>query len=160
MAPRASNLTGVEIYSEQSFRELTTRAPSFNQADFSLHGHANGPQVGVFYDTFSLTSSKGVTPRTSLNFEEEMLKIGKRRKEDAMHMFAWSSAASSPINYGAATSTDFGLVNDISEAAIKVETASSIGALTFQPFNNICLLLINLVSMETEDVILGLKNLA
>jgi hypothetical protein len=63
-------------------------------------------------------------------------------------------------NYGAATSTDFRFVNDISEAAIKVETASSIGALTFQPFNNICLLLINLVSMETEDVILGLKNLA
>ncbi|XP_062144770.1 auxin efflux carrier component 2-like [Alnus glutinosa] len=127
MAPRASNLTGVEIYSEKSFRELTTRAPSFNQADFSLHGHANGPQVGAFDDTFSLPSSKGVTPRTSLNFEEEMLKIGKRRKEDAMHMFAWSSAASSPINYGAATSTDFGLVNDISEAAIKVETASSTG---------------------------------
>lgn len=152
MAPRASNLTGVEIYSIQSFREVT-RAPSFNQADFS--------QVGGFDDIFSLPSSKGVTPRTSLNFEEEMLKTGKRRKEvamplkekDQLHMFAWSSAASSPINYGSsATSThDFGLVinHDLSdEAAIKEgETTSSIGvcALTFQPFNNICLLVINLI---------------
>ncbi|GLT55057.1 hypothetical protein SLA2020_282100 [Shorea laevis] len=57
-----------------------------------------------------------------------MLKTGKIRRKDQLHMFAWSSsAASSPVNYGsAATSTDFGHVNDISEAAIKEETASSI----------------------------------
>ncbi|KAE8009852.1 hypothetical protein FH972_006261 [Carpinus fangiana] len=132
VAPRASNLTGAEIYSIQSFREVITRAPSFNQADSSQ-------LVGGFDDIFSLPSSRGVTPRTSLNFEDEMLKTGgKRRKEvamplkekDQLHMFAWSSAASSPVNYGSsATSTDFGLVNhDISEAAIcKEETASSIG---------------------------------
>ena len=132
VAPRASNLTGAEIYSIQSFREVITRAPSFNQA-------ADSSQLGGFDDIFSLPSSRGVTPRTSLNFEEEMLKTGgKRRKEvamplkekDQLHMFAWSSsAASSPVNYGSsATSTDFGLVNhDISEAAIKEETASSIG---------------------------------
>jgi hypothetical protein len=130
VAPRASNLTGAEIYSIQSFREVITRAPSFNQADSS--------RLGGFDDIFSLPSSRGVTPRTSLNFEEEMLKTGgKRTKEfamplkekDQLHMFAWSSAASSPVNCGSsATSTDFGFVNhDISEAAIKEETASSIG---------------------------------
>uniref|UniRef100_A0A0D3GJI5 Auxin efflux carrier component n=1 Tax=Oryza barthii TaxID=65489 RepID=A0A0D3GJI5_9ORYZ len=34
MTPRASNLTGVEIYSLQTSREPTPRASSFNQADF------------------------------------------------------------------------------------------------------------------------------
>ncbi|XP_074569934.1 auxin efflux carrier component 2-like [Curcuma longa] len=34
MTPRASNLTGVEIYSLQSSREPTPRASSFNQTDF------------------------------------------------------------------------------------------------------------------------------
>ncbi|KAM3692101.1 hypothetical protein ACJW30_08G061100 [Castanea mollissima] len=81
MPPRASNLSGVEIYSLQSFREQSTRAPSFNQADFSSRGYANGSQVGPLDDIFSLPSSRGVTPRTSLNFEDEMLKTGKIRRE-------------------------------------------------------------------------------
>ncbi|KAL4610762.1 hypothetical protein ACB092_08G075000 [Castanea dentata] len=81
MPPRASNLSGVEIYSLQSFREQSTRAPSFNQADFSSHGYAYGSQVGPLDDIFSLPSSRGVTPRTSLNFEDEMLKTGKIRRE-------------------------------------------------------------------------------
>lgn len=34
LTPRASNLTGVEIYSAQSSREPTPRASSFNQSDF------------------------------------------------------------------------------------------------------------------------------
>ncbi|TYH68660.1 hypothetical protein ES332_D05G002000v1 [Gossypium tomentosum] len=87
MTPRASNLTGVEIYSVQSSREPTPRASSFNQNDFYAmfaskapspkHGYTNSFQ-GAVGDVFSLQSSKGATPRTS-NFDEEMLKVAKRR---------------------------------------------------------------------------------
>ncbi|KAK9715794.1 hypothetical protein RND81_06G190100 [Saponaria officinalis] len=84
MTPRASNLTGVEIYSIQSSREPTPRASSFNQSDFYAmfaskaasprHGYTNG--VAGFHngsgDVFSLQSSKGPTPRTS-NLDEEMI---------------------------------------------------------------------------------------
>ncbi|KAI4335332.1 hypothetical protein L6164_013987 [Bauhinia variegata] len=90
MTPRASNLTGVEIYSVQSSREPTTpRASSFNQTDVYAmlaskapsprHGCTNSFQsTGYNGDVFSLQSSKGATPRTS-NFEEEMLKMHKKR---------------------------------------------------------------------------------
>ncbi|GAB4853491.1 protein that induces appearance of [PIN+] prion when overproduced [Ancistrocladus abbreviatus] len=93
MTPRASNLTGVEIYSIQSSREPTPRGSSFNQTDFYAmfaskaaspkHGYTNSFQGGGGGggDVFSLQSSKGATPRTS-NFEEEMMKAataGKRR---------------------------------------------------------------------------------
>ncbi|EOY32116.1 Auxin efflux carrier family protein [Theobroma cacao] len=87
MTPRASNLTGVEIYSVQSSREPTPRASSFNQTDFYAmfaskapspkHGCTNSFQ-GAVGDVYSLQSSKGATPRTS-NFDEEMMKIAKRR---------------------------------------------------------------------------------
>ncbi|KAJ0031913.1 hypothetical protein Pint_13971 [Pistacia integerrima] len=87
MTPRASNLTGVEIYSVQSSREPTPRASSFNQNDFYAmfaskapspkHGYTNSLQGGIG-DVYSLQSSKGATPRTS-NFDEEMFKIGKKR---------------------------------------------------------------------------------
>lgn len=87
MTPRASNLTGVEIYSVQSSREPTPRASSFNQNDFYAmfaskapspkHGYTNSFQGGIG-DVYSLQSSKGPTPRTS-NFDEEMFKIGKKR---------------------------------------------------------------------------------
>ncbi|KAL8236837.1 hypothetical protein R6Q59_017918 [Mikania micrantha] len=88
MTPRASNLTGVEIYSVQSSRGPTPRASSFNQSDFYAmfskagskaespkHGYTNSFGGG---DVFSMQSSKGPTPRTS-NFEEEMLRLGKKR---------------------------------------------------------------------------------
>ncbi|KAI4344486.1 hypothetical protein L6164_011707 [Bauhinia variegata] len=89
MTPRASNLTGVEIYSVQSSREPTPRASSFNQTDFYAmfaskapspkHGYTNSFQsTGYNGDVYSLQSSKGPTPRTS-NFEEEMLKMHKKR---------------------------------------------------------------------------------
>ncbi|KAL5540108.1 hypothetical protein UlMin_044202 [Ulmus minor] len=90
MTPRASNLTGVEIYSVQSSREPTPRASSFNQTDFYAmfaskapspkHGYTNSfGQGGVSGgDVYSLQSSKGATPRTS-NFDEEMLKMGNKR---------------------------------------------------------------------------------
>ncbi|XP_035539669.1 auxin efflux carrier component 2-like, partial [Juglans regia] len=88
MTPRASNLTGVEIYSVQSSREPTPRASSFNQTDFYAmfaskapspkHGYTNSFQGGLGGDVYSLQSSKGATPRAS-NFDEEMFKIGKKR---------------------------------------------------------------------------------
>ncbi|KAG2240865.1 hypothetical protein Bca52824_097031 [Brassica carinata] len=90
ITPRASNLTGVEIYSVQSSREPTPRASSFNQTDFYAmfnaskapsprHGYTNsygGPGSGPGGDVYSLQSSKGVTPRTS-NFDEDALKTKK-----------------------------------------------------------------------------------
>ncbi|TKY54508.1 Auxin efflux carrier component 2 [Spatholobus suberectus] len=89
MTPRASNLTGVEIYSVQSSREPTPRASSFNQTDFYAmfaskapspkHGYTNSFQSNNgIGDVYSLQSSKGATPRTS-NFEEEMLKMHKKK---------------------------------------------------------------------------------
>ncbi|KAJ0246081.1 Auxin efflux carrier component 2 [Hirschfeldia incana] len=90
ITPRASNLTGVEIYSVQSSRGPTPRASSFNQTDFYAmfnaskapsprHGYTNsygGAGSGPGGDVYSLQSSKGVTPRTS-NFDEEVLKTKK-----------------------------------------------------------------------------------
>ncbi|OMO69814.1 Auxin efflux carrier [Corchorus capsularis] len=83
MTPRASNLTGVEIYSVQSSREPTPRASSFNQTDFyaMFASKAPSPKHGGMGmgDVYSLQSSKGATPRTS-NFDEEMLKININAK--------------------------------------------------------------------------------
>ncbi|KAM7269570.1 hypothetical protein ACFE04_025067 [Oxalis oulophora] len=74
LTPRASNLTGVEIYSVQSSREPTPRASSFNQNDF--YAMFNKGPSDIFA---SQQSSKGATPRTS-NMEEEMLKIASKKK--------------------------------------------------------------------------------
>ncbi|KAF8392837.1 hypothetical protein HHK36_021076 [Tetracentron sinense] len=90
MTPRASNLTGVEIYSIQSSREPTPRASSFNQTDFYAmfaskmpspkHSNTNSFQGGGGGggDVYSLQSSRGATPRAS-NFDEEMMRSGKKR---------------------------------------------------------------------------------
>ncbi|KAK9055264.1 hypothetical protein SSX86_026346 [Deinandra increscens subsp. villosa] len=88
LTPRASNLTGVEIYSVQSSRGPTPRASSFNQSDFyamfsKAGSKAESPKHGYTSsfgggDVFSMQSSKGPTPRTS-NFDEEMLRLGKKR---------------------------------------------------------------------------------
>ncbi|KAF9616320.1 hypothetical protein IFM89_029096 [Coptis chinensis] len=93
MTPRASNLTGVEIYSIQSSREPTPRASSFNQSDFYAmfsskmpspkHGYTNNNFQGGGADVYSLQSSKGVTPRTS-NLEDEMMKLGKKKGGKSM----------------------------------------------------------------------------
>ncbi|KAG6427869.1 hypothetical protein SASPL_112116 [Salvia splendens] len=83
ITPRASNLTGVEIYSVQSSREPTPRGSSFNQTDFYAMFNSKAASPKHCYtnsfggDVFSLQSSKGATPRTS-NFDEEMLKKKKR----------------------------------------------------------------------------------
>ncbi|WOL19025.1 auxin efflux carrier component 2 [Canna indica] len=69
MTPRASNLTGVEIYSVQSSKEPTPRASSFNQTDF-----------------YAMFPSKVNSPRTmtgaGLAFEEEVAgaKLGGKHK--------------------------------------------------------------------------------
>ncbi|XP_008781803.1 auxin efflux carrier component 2 [Phoenix dactylifera] len=65
MTPRASNLTGVEIYSVQSSREPTPRASSFNQTDF-----------------YAMFPSKVTSPRSGCNggFEEEPgMRFGKHK---------------------------------------------------------------------------------
>ncbi|CAN1231624.1 Auxin efflux carrier component 2 [Linum grandiflorum] len=83
ITPRASNLTGVEIYSVQSSREPTPRASSFNQMDFyamfgaskaaSPKHHLQGgqpPAAASAADVYSsFQTSKGFTPRTS-NFDD------------------------------------------------------------------------------------------
>ncbi|GLT28686.1 hypothetical protein SLA2020_035980 [Shorea laevis] len=86
LTPRASNLTGVEIYSVQSSREPTPRASSFNQTDFyaMFQSKAPSPKHGYtnslgFGDIYSQQSSKGPTPRT-LNFDEEMMKTNAKKR--------------------------------------------------------------------------------
>ncbi|KAG6587722.1 auxin efflux carrier component 2 [Cucurbita moschata] len=101
MTPRASNLTGVEIYSVQSSREPTPRASSFNQTDFYAmfaskapspkHGYTNSFQGEVY----SLQSSKGATPRTS-NFDEEMLKKKRGGRSMSGELFNGGSMPSYP----------------------------------------------------------------
>ncbi|OIT35421.1 PREDICTED: auxin efflux carrier component 2 [Nicotiana attenuata] len=103
MTPRASNLTGVEIYSVQSSRGPTPRASSFNQTDFYAmfasktaspkHGYTNS----FGGDVFSLQSSKGPTPRTS-NFEEDMLKNKKTRGGRSMSGELFNSASTASAN--------------------------------------------------------------
>ncbi|MED6216505.1 protein that induces appearance of [PIN+] prion when overproduced [Stylosanthes scabra] len=94
MTPRASNLTGVEIYSVQSSREPTPRASSFNQTDFFAmfnaskapspkHGYTNSFQGNG--EVYSVQSSKGATPRTS-NFEEEMMKMHNKKSRGGRSM--------------------------------------------------------------------------
>ncbi|XP_073156098.1 auxin efflux carrier component 2 isoform X3 [Henckelia pumila] len=79
ITPRASNLTGVEIYSVQSSRQPTPRASSFNQSDFyAMFSNKTASPRHIVGDVYSLQSSKGPTPRTS-NLEEEMTKLGRRR---------------------------------------------------------------------------------
>ncbi|KAM4132088.1 hypothetical protein ACJW30_01G223600 [Castanea mollissima] len=88
MTPRASNLTGVEIYSVQSSREPTPRASSFNQTDFyAMFSSSKAPSPKHNYE-----SSKGATPRTS-NFEDHDMqllnsnnKFGKKSRGGARSM--------------------------------------------------------------------------
>ncbi|KAJ7294407.1 hypothetical protein O6H91_Y258900 [Diphasiastrum complanatum] len=73
--PRHSNLTGAEIYSISSSRNLTPRESSFSPADFSstmMHPLPVSPRQSnlTASDDYSLHSSKAPTPRSS-NFTEE-----------------------------------------------------------------------------------------
>ncbi|AES92223.1 putative membrane transport protein [Medicago truncatula] len=105
MTPRASNLTGVEIYSVQSSREPTPRGSSFNQTDFYAmfqskapspkHGYTNSFQSNGNGDIYSMQSSKGATPRTS-NFEDETLRMHKKRGGRSMSGELFNNGGSYP----------------------------------------------------------------
>ncbi|KAF0904175.1 hypothetical protein E2562_032554 [Oryza meyeriana var. granulata] len=119
MTPRASNLTGVEIYSLQTSREPTPRASSFNQADFyamfsgskmasqmaspmaqpGAGGRAQGLDEQV---TNKFASGKGSDPPAYPAPNPGMM-TAPRKKElggsnsnsnKELHMFVWSSSAS------------------------------------------------------------------
>ncbi|KAK4757592.1 hypothetical protein SAY87_018893 [Trapa incisa] len=77
MTPRASNLTGVEIYSVQSSREPTPRGSSFNQTDFYAmfsSKTASPKHGGGVQDVYSVQSSKATTPKAS-NFDEDAMRL-------------------------------------------------------------------------------------
>ncbi|XP_022134911.1 auxin efflux carrier component 2 [Momordica charantia] len=101
MTPRASNLTGVEIYSVQSSREPTPRASSFNQTDFYAMFASKAPSPKHAYtnsfqgEVYSVQSSKGATPRTS-NFDEEMLKKKRGGRSMSGELFNGGSMPSYP----------------------------------------------------------------
>ncbi|XP_054805254.1 auxin efflux carrier component 2 [Prosopis cineraria] len=144
MTPRASNLTGVEIYSVQSSREPTPRASSFNQTDFYAmfnaskapspkHGYTNSFQSTGYGDVYSLQSSKGPTPRTS-NFDEEMLKMQKKRGGRSMsgELFNGGLVSSypppNPMFAGSSTSTAAGLKKKDSGTTVSICPGTGGGA--------------------------------
>ncbi|KAJ1433426.1 Membrane transport protein [Sesbania bispinosa] len=134
MTPRASNLTGVEIYSVQSSREPTPRASSFNQTDFYAmfaskapspkHGYTNSFQSNGIGDVYSLQSSKGATPRTS-NFEEEMMKMHKKRGGRSMSGELFNGVSEGNLRHAVnrAASTDFGTIDP--SKSVPQETVAS-----------------------------------
>uniref|UniRef100_A0A0E0LE99 Auxin efflux carrier component n=1 Tax=Oryza punctata TaxID=4537 RepID=A0A0E0LE99_ORYPU len=119
MTPRASNLTGVEIYSLQTSREPTPRASSFNQADFyamfsgskmasqmaspmaqpGAGGRAQGLDEQV---TNKFASGKGAEPPSYPTPNPGMMPAPRKKElggsnsnsNKELHMFVWSSSAS------------------------------------------------------------------
>ncbi|XP_073000943.1 auxin efflux carrier component 2-like [Typha latifolia] len=76
--PRASNLTGVEIYSLRSSREPTPRTSSFNQSDF--------------YSMFA--NKEEMRTRSSDSINDPNANLAGVAKNKELHMFVWSSTAS------------------------------------------------------------------
>ncbi|XP_072963225.1 auxin efflux carrier component 2-like isoform X3 [Typha angustifolia] len=76
--PRASNLTGVEIYSLRSSKEPTPRTSSFNQADF--------------YAMFA--NKEDMRTRSSDSINDPNANLAGVAKNKELHMFVWSSTAS------------------------------------------------------------------
>ncbi|CAN1231622.1 Auxin efflux carrier component 2 [Linum grandiflorum] len=89
ITPRASNLTGVEIYSVQSSREPTPRASSFNQMDF--------------YAMFG--ASKAASPKHHLQGGQPPAAAGNNSNKE-QHMFVWSSGTS-PVSENIASKGGF-----------------------------------------------------
>jgi len=87
MTPRASNLSGVEIYSVQTSTEPTPRASGFNQTDFYVppspkNGYPNSVRSNgndTNGDVYSVQSSKGGTPQYSIS-EDENSKMNKNKQ--------------------------------------------------------------------------------
>uniref|UniRef100_A0A0E0E4R6 Auxin efflux carrier component n=1 Tax=Oryza meridionalis TaxID=40149 RepID=A0A0E0E4R6_9ORYZ len=120
MTPRASNLTGVEIYSLQTSREPTPRASSFNQADFyamfsgskmasqmaspmAQHGGAGGRAQGLDEQvTNKFASGKAADPPSYPAPNPGMMPAPRKKElggsnsnsNKELHMFVWSSSAS------------------------------------------------------------------
>ncbi|KAK3130994.1 hypothetical protein QOZ80_6BG0500690 [Eleusine coracana subsp. coracana] len=127
MTPRASNLTGVEIYSLQTSREPTPRGSSFNQSDFyamfngskmaSPLAQPRAQQAGLDEQVANkFASGKDAYPAPNPG----MMMPPPRKKElggsnsnsnKELHMFVWSSSASpvseanlrNAVNHAAAT---------------------------------------------------------
>ncbi|KAF2940608.1 hypothetical protein DAI22_03g285933 [Oryza sativa Japonica Group] len=119
MTPRASNLTGVEIYSLQTSREPTPRASSFNQADFyamfsgskmasqmaspmAQHGGAGGRPGLDEQVTNKFASGKAADPPSYPAPNPGMMPAPRKKElggsnsnsNKELHMFVWSSSAS------------------------------------------------------------------
>uniref|UniRef100_A0ACD6A6U8 Uncharacterized protein n=1 Tax=Avena sativa TaxID=4498 RepID=A0ACD6A6U8_AVESA len=119
MTPRASNLTGVEIYSLQTSREPTPRQSSFNQSDFysmfngSKLASPKGQPPGVVASAGA--RGQGLDEQVANKFKggeaaapypapnPGMMMPAPRKKElggsnsnsnKELHMFVWSSSAS------------------------------------------------------------------
>ncbi|KAF8658627.1 hypothetical protein HU200_059090 [Digitaria exilis] len=135
MTPRASNLTGVEIYSLQTSREPTPRGSSFNQSDFyamfngskmasplAQPGGAGARAPGLDEQvTNKFASGKGgdapayPAPNPSMMPPPRKKELGgsNSNSNKELHMFVWSSSASpvseanlrNAVNHAA--STDF-----------------------------------------------------
>uniref|UniRef100_A0A0E0L636 Auxin efflux carrier component n=1 Tax=Oryza punctata TaxID=4537 RepID=A0A0E0L636_ORYPU len=102
--PRASNLTGVEIYSISSSRNATPRGSTFTLADIPGHPPPNSALRASSFgaaDLFSLhSSSRQHTPRPS-SFDEHAAARARASATVAptndlkdTHMFEWSSGTS------------------------------------------------------------------
>uniref|UniRef100_A0A803MD97 Auxin efflux carrier component n=1 Tax=Chenopodium quinoa TaxID=63459 RepID=A0A803MD97_CHEQI len=143
MTPRASNLTGVEIYSIQSSREPTPRASSFNQTDFyaMFASKAASPRhPGAGYPQGSLPPYPPPNPMIAGPTSSG----GGRRKEGGgnpptppnkdLHMFVWSSNQSPVSEHMKNTNVmnnnirggtnDFGIL-DSSKAVLQQEIAAA-----------------------------------
>uniref|UniRef100_A0A0D9WSV3 Auxin efflux carrier component n=1 Tax=Leersia perrieri TaxID=77586 RepID=A0A0D9WSV3_9ORYZ len=121
MTPRASNLTGVEIYSLQTSREPTPRASSFNQADFyaMFSGNNNSKRASQMASPMAPAAAhhggraqgldeqvankfKGDTPAAYPAPNPGMMPAPRKKElggsnsnsNKELHMFVWSSSAS------------------------------------------------------------------
>ncbi|KAK1324002.1 putative auxin efflux carrier component 2 [Acorus calamus] len=142
--PRASNLTGVEIYSLQSSREPTPRASSFNQADFYAMFSGVTPRTSNFGRSksgeFMVNGSGGggggypapnpvLTGSASVGKKEGGVNGGSANNKE-LHMYVWSSSASpaSEANLRSLvnrpTSADFGSLDptkEITASGVEIE---------------------------------------
>ncbi|WOK98302.1 auxin efflux carrier component 2 [Canna indica] len=142
ITPRASNLTGVEIYSLQSSREPTPRGSSFNQTDFyamfedsTVGGKTAGGKHrvtcsksgefmnGVLHTTSSSTYPAPNPALAGINGGKKKEGAAAANGNKELHMFVWSSSASpgSEANLrnavNRAASTEFALMDPSKAAA-------------------------------------------
>ncbi|CAJ1975831.1 unnamed protein product [Sphenostylis stenocarpa] len=131
----ASNLTGIQIYSVESSIEPRLRNSNFSATDLHPHGLKREGMLKMHEKSFSRSKSVG----HDLASQYPSLKPtgsnhgGQRNK--GLHMFVWSSRASSPtsdVNVRHAAnnrvdSSDFGTMGSLKGADFANETAASKG---------------------------------